>query len=103
MENIPHCERDGFNGFDGKTEGTFGSTLISVFGLIDFLSSESAVQFSVKCVKYVHFFAHFLTFVALCGLHQKGGFLNIFTAVWRCGVFGQRLPIYEVIIFCLQL
>ena len=36
-----------------------------MFSLIDFLTLvKSAVQFSVKCVKYVHFFAHFLTFVA---------------------------------------
>ena len=50
--------RDGFNGFDSKTEATFGSTLFSVFSLMDFLTSvKSAVQFSVKCVKYVHFFA----------------------------------------------
>ena len=51
--------RDGFNGFDGETEATFGSTLISVSKLIDFLMCKnelkSAVQFSAKYVKFFPF------------------------------------------------
>ena len=34
---------------------------------------------------------------------EGGGFLNIFTAVWRLAFSGNALPIYEVIFFCLQL
>ena len=35
----------------------------------------------------------------ILGLHQKGGFLNIFTTVWRLAFSGNALPIYEVIFF----
>ena len=54
-KNGKTVNRDGLNSFDGKTEATFWSTLISVSSLIDFLTSvKSAMQFSVKYVEYVN-------------------------------------------------
>ena len=64
--------RDGFNGFDGKTEATFGSTLFSVFSLIDFLTVN---VFDFITVNVFHFLTvnvfDFLAFVDFLALKNK--------------------------------